>query len=90
MAACNTILRPNRSPNLPYSGTTMVDVSRYAVTTHDRLLRPPSSPTIVGSAVDTMVWSSAASSITSSSAGNSRRMGGCSGPVASSAGVVVR
>src|SRR3954453_6801626 len=30
--------------------------------------RPPSSPTIVGSAVDTIVWSSDASSITSISA----------------------
>ena len=35
------------------------------MTTHDRCSRPPSSPTIVGSAVDTIVWSSAASSITS-------------------------
>ena len=33
--------------------------------THDRWLRPPRSPTIVGRAVATIVWSSAASSITS-------------------------
>ena len=37
--------------------------SRYDDTTHDRCSAPPRSPTIVGSAVDTMVWSSAASSI---------------------------
>src|SRR3954464_9843453 len=42
--------------------------SRYAVTTHDRCSRPPRSPTIVGSAVETIVWSSAASSMTSISA----------------------
>src|SRR5471032_3078998 len=71
-----TTLRPNRSPNLPYSGTTIVDVSRYDVTTHDRLSSPPSSPTMVGSAVETMVWSSAASSMTSSSAVKSSRIGG--------------
>jgi len=40
-----------------------VVVNRYAVTTHDRFCTSPSSPTIVGSAVDTIVWSSAASSI---------------------------
>ena len=28
IAVCSTILRPNRSPNLPYSGTTMVELSR--------------------------------------------------------------
>jgi len=28
IAVCNTILRPKRSPNLPYSGTTIVDVKR--------------------------------------------------------------
>ena len=35
------------------------------MTTHDRCSSPPSSPTIVGSAVETIVWSSDASSITS-------------------------
>ena len=37
---------------------------------------PPSSPTIVGSAVDTIVWSSEASSITSISAPKIRRTRG--------------
>src|SRR5689334_10367661 len=44
-----------------------VDATRYAVTTHDRWFRPPRSPTMVGSAVATMVWSSAASSMPSMS-----------------------
>ena len=35
------------------------------MTTHERWFSPPRSPTIVGSAVATIVWSSAASSITS-------------------------
>ncbi len=35
------------------------------MTTHEMCSSPPSSPTIVGSAVDTIVWSSDASSITS-------------------------
>ena len=52
IAVCRTILRPYRSPSLPYSGPVTVDASRYAVTTHERWLRPPRSPTIVGSAVD--------------------------------------
>src|SRR3954468_8358653 len=63
-AACSTTLRPSRSPSFPYSGVTMVTASRYAVTTQDRCSRPPSSSTIVGSAVETIVWSSDASSIT--------------------------
>src|SRR5690606_23432806 len=50
----------------PYSGVTTVCASRYAVTTHPSRSSPPSSPTIVGSAVATMVESSAASSIASS------------------------
>lgn len=90
IAACSTILRPYRSPSLPYSGSTMVDDSRYAVTTHDNWSSPPSppsSPTIVGSAVDTIVWSSADSSMTSSSAatispvGASRRAASAAGGV---------
>src|SRR5215475_14143366 len=68
IAAWSTILRPNRSPSLPYSGPETVAVRRYAVTTQDRWSRPPRSPTIVGSAVETIVWSSAASRSTSSSA----------------------
>src|SRR5882724_11722032 len=46
----------------------MVEASRYAVTTHERCWSPPRSPTIVGSAVDTIVWSSDASRITRISA----------------------
>src|SRR3954452_20628208 len=64
-AACSTTLRPKRSPSFPYSGVTTVTASRYAVTTHEMCSRPPRSPTIVGSAVETIVWSSDASSITS-------------------------
>ena len=55
-----TSFRPNRSPNFPASAAAIVSVSRYAVTTQDRCPAPPSSPTIVGSAVETIVWSSAA------------------------------
>ena len=63
----STILRPYWSPSFPYNGVTTVCASRYAVTTHERWSKPPRSPTIVGSAVDTIVASSAASSITSTS-----------------------
>ena len=42
-----------------------VDASMYAVTTQDRCSAPPSSPTIVGSAVETIVWSRGASNIAS-------------------------
>ena len=63
--AWNSVLRPNWSPSLPHSGVDAVVASRYAVTTQDRWLRPPRSPTMVGSAVATMVWSSAASRIAS-------------------------
>jgi hypothetical protein len=40
---------------LPNSGTLTVDDSRYAVTTHEIWSSPPRSPTIVGSAVATIV-----------------------------------
>ncbi|MCE0445224.1 hypothetical protein LT493_09595 [Streptomyces tricolor] len=52
------------------------------MTTQDRCSRPPRSLTIVGSAVDTMVWSRAASSSPSSSApiGTSTLPGTCSPP----------
>ena len=56
-------LRPNRSPNLPPRIVAMVWVSRYAVTTQLMCSAPPRSPTIVGSAVATIVPSSAARSI---------------------------
>jgi hypothetical protein len=60
-----TTRRPNRSPNLPTSTVETVSASRYAVTTQDMCPLPPRSSTMVGSAVDTIVWSSAASSIPS-------------------------
>src|SRR5262245_60760259 len=66
--AWKNVLRPYRSPSLPHSGVDTVDASRYAVTTQDRWDSPCRSPAIVGSAVATIVWSSAASSIPSSSA----------------------
>src|SRR5438067_5144052 len=49
-------------------GVETVDASRYDVTTQERWLRPPRSPTIVGSAVETIVWSSAARNMPSMSA----------------------
>ena len=58
----NTRLRPNRSPNFPASTVDTVSASMYAVTTQLTWPAPPRSPTIVGSAVDTIVWSSADSS----------------------------
>ncbi len=68
IAAWNSPLRPYWSPSLPHSGVPTVLASRYAVTTQDSRFSPPRSPTIVGSAVDTIVWSSAASRIASISA----------------------
>ena len=47
--------RPNRSPNLPASTVEMVSASMYAVTTQAMCPAPPRSPTIVGSAVETIV-----------------------------------
>src|SRR3546814_2752961 len=61
----------------------MVVANILAGTIHERCARPPNSPTIVGSAVDTIVWSSDASSITSMSAPKINRMEG--GGVASGA-----
>ena len=58
----NTRLRPNRSPNFPASTVDTVSASMYAVTTQLTWPAPPRSPTMVGSAVDTIVWSSADSS----------------------------
>ena len=55
IADCSTILRPYWSPSFPYTGPATVEESRYAVTTHDRSETPPRSPTIVGSAVATIV-----------------------------------
>src|SRR3954469_25612321 len=61
----NMNLRPNRSPNLPASTVPTVSASRYPVTTQDMCPAPPRSATIVGRAVATIVWSSAASSMPS-------------------------
>ena len=66
--AWNSRLRPYWSPSLPHSGVEAVVASRYAVITQEMWFSPPRSPTIVGSAVDTMVWSSAASRMPSISA----------------------
>src|SRR4051812_29005224 len=76
-ATWSTRLRPYRSPSLPYSGVTIVTASRYAVTTQLMWSRPPRSPTIVGSAVETIVWSSEASSITTSRAPITNPTRGC-------------
>src|SRR5207302_1294063 len=73
IAVWSVPFRPYRSPNFPYSGPVTVDASRYAVTTHERCWSPPRSPTIVGSAVDTIVWSSDASRMTSISAPKTTR-----------------
>ena len=67
-----TSLRPKRSPNLPASTVAIVSASRYDDTTHEMCPAPPRSPTIVGSAVDTMVWSSAESNMPSSTVRNTR------------------
>src|SRR4051794_36530891 len=53
------------SLSLPYSGTVTVEVTRYAVTTQDKSRKPCRSVTISGSAVATIVWSSAASRVAS-------------------------
>src|SRR3954471_13588218 len=66
IAAWNRGLRPWRSLTRPQMGIETVAPRRYAVTTHESWSIPPRSPTIVGSAVATIVWSSEASSIASS------------------------
>ena len=68
IAAWKKILRPYWSPSLPHSGVDAVEARMYAVTTQEMCDRPCRSPAMVGSAVATMVWSSAASSRPSSSA----------------------
>ncbi len=89
-------LRPNRSPNLPTSTVATVSARRYAVTTHDMCAAPPRSDTIVGSAVPTIVWSSAASSmpsmIVTKTTLRRRRSstGGCAGGCTVSVVVVTR
>src|SRR5580692_3610811 len=66
--AWKNLFRPYMSPSLPHNGVDTVEASRYAVITHDRCDNPCRSPAIVGSAVATIVWSSAASNIPSSNA----------------------
>lgn len=91
----NISLRPNRSPSLPTTTVMIVSASRYDVTTQDRCPAPPRSPTMVGSAVPTMVWSSAASSIPSSTAPKTAltrprlRAGGTAAPGVTSAVAVI-
>ena len=68
MADWKKVLRPYWSPSLPHSGVDTVEANRYAVTTQVRWDAPCRSPTMVGRAVDTMVWSSAARNMPSSSA----------------------
>lgn len=78
MEARKTPLRPYRSPSLPQIGVEAAVASVYAVTTHDRCSRPPSSPTIVGMAVPTIMLSSIASSIAIMSASSTiRTLRGC-------------
>ncbi len=62
-------LRPKRSPIFPQIGVDTVVPRTYAVTTHDRCARPPSSPTMRGIAVPTMKLSNIASIIAISSPG---------------------
>src|ERR1700674_1709687 len=53
------------SLSVPNTGATAVDANRYAVITHDRLETSWNCRPMVGSAVATMVWSSAARNIVS-------------------------
>jgi len=53
------------SLNVPNTGATAVDASRYAVITQDRLETSWNCRPMVGSAVATMVWSRAARNIVS-------------------------
>src|SRR5258708_15479601 len=68
IAPWKKIFLPYWSPSLPHSGVDTVVASRYAVMTQAMCEPPRRSPTIVGSAVETMVWSSAARSMPSISA----------------------
>ena len=74
MAAWKNTFLPYMSPSLPHSGVETVVASRYEVMTQAMCEPPPRSPTIVGSAVDTIVWSSAASIMPHMSAPMMRRM----------------
>ena len=63
IVAWKVCLRPNRSESLPMIGVAMHWVSRYPTETHGAWLWLPSSPTMVGIAVLTMVPSIAARNI---------------------------
>ena len=52
-ALWNSSFRPQRSDSLPHNGVETVIVSMVADATHEYWSWPPSSPTIVGSAVPT-------------------------------------
>ena len=73
MATTKSGRRPCMSLSLPYSGAVAVAVSMKAVITHDRWASPPSSPTMRGSAVLTMFWSSEASAMVVNSPAKLRR-----------------
>ena len=66
IAVWKSRLQPSRSLSRPHRGIVTVAARRYAVTTQESWSMPPRSPTIVGSAVETIVWSSEARSIASS------------------------
>lgn len=71
--ARKTPLRPYMSPSLPQIGVEAAVARVYAVTTQDRCSSPPSSPTMVGIAVPTIMLSSMASSIAIISASRTTR-----------------
>ena len=58
MPNMNRPLRPIMSPSLPAMGRAMVCRSRKPVITHDMCSTPPSSPTMVGRAVEKIIWPS--------------------------------
>ncbi len=63
--ATSTGLRPKVSESLPYTGRVTVTASRYPEKSQEKTEKPPRSPTICGTAVETMVASSAARAIAS-------------------------
>ncbi len=73
MAKKNSGLRPWVSDRRPYRVVVAVAVSMKAVTSHDMWARPPRSPTMRGSAVLTMFWSRAASTIDSNAPARTTR-----------------
>lgn len=61
--AMNKFLRPNMSPSLAYMRSVGAKLIRNPVPSHDESLRWPNSDDIVGTAVATILESSAVSSI---------------------------